>query len=246
MEKQNFMWDYLLNRYTDAVSEVAVKSKLWQRRSVLFLLVAYSLDLAWKLANWHEVFSGVAWWGIALGLVVRFTFMGFMLYAYLRLKNVPQEPPVVTKAIKDAAVRSMRIMHIVMLGAIVSYVFVAERLPRPTSDAPALIVQSFSFLAILMVVIAFSFRRKLLPSAIEKLRRDPGDGTALGRWRMANILSMVLTMSVALYGFALRTMGGNRRVVWPFLVASVILMLLWRPRLDDGTSGTDASISPSI
>jgi hypothetical protein len=59
------------------------------------------------------------------------------------------------------------------------------------------------------MTIAYSYRTRLLPSAIEKLRRDPGDGTAHGSWRMANVLSLVLTMSVALYGFALRTIGGK-------------------------------------
>jgi hypothetical protein len=205
----------------------------------LFLLLAYSLDLAWKLVHWRKAFGGVPLWGIALGLTVRFAFMGFILALYLRLKRVPQEPLTITRATKNALVRSTRIMHIVMLAAIVGYIFLAERMPRPTSDAPAVLVETFSILATLMVVIALGFRRKLLPSAIEELRRDAGDATALGRWRMANILSMALTMSVALYGFVLRTMGGNRRVVWPFFIASVTLMLLWRPRLDEGTSDTD-------
>jgi hypothetical protein len=49
---------------------------------------------------------------------------------------------------------------------------------------------------------------------------------------MANILSMVLTMTVALFGFALRMVGSSREVAWPFFIASIILMLLWRPRLD--------------
>jgi hypothetical protein len=221
-----------------------MKSRLWQQRAVLFLLLAYFLDLAWKLAHWYEAFGGVALWGIALGLTVRFAFMGFIFSVYLRLKRAPQKPPAITRATKNASVRSMRIIHILLLAAIMSYILVAERLPRPTSDAPAVIIESFLILAILDVVIAFGFRRKLLPSAIEKLQRDAGDATALGRWRMANILSMVLAMSVALYGFALRTMGGNRRVVWPFFIASVTLMLLWRPRLNEGTNGTGSSPPP--
>jgi hypothetical protein len=221
-----------------------MKSRLWQQREALFLLLAYALDLAWKLAHWHDAFGGVPLWGIALGLTVRFAFMGFILALYLRLKRGPQEPLTITRATKNALVRSMRIMHIVMLAVIVGYIVVAERLPRPTSDASAVLVESFSILAASMVVIAFGFRSKLLPSAIEELRRDAGDATALGRWRMANILSMALTMSVALYGFVLRSMGGNRRVVWPFFIASVALMLLWRPRLDEEISGTDPMPPP--
>src|SRR5579872_5137703 len=90
----------------------------WQKRAVLFLLIVYSLDLVWKLASWNEAFNGVPWWGIALGLAVRFVIMGFILSLYLRLKKVPQEPPVITNAMINASVRSMRVMHLVLLGVI--------------------------------------------------------------------------------------------------------------------------------
>jgi hypothetical protein len=216
-------------------------SRRWQQRAALFLFIVYSLDLAWKLANWRESFGGVPLWGIALGLTFRFAFMGFILSMYLRLRRVPQEPPLITKAVKHASVRSIRLFHVILIVAIVGYISLAEWLPRPTANAPALIVESFSVLAILMVAVAFGFRRKLLPSAIEKLRCDAGDATPLGRWRMANVLSMSLVMSVALCGFVLRILGGDRRVVWPFFLVSVTLMLLWRPRLDEGASSTDTS-----
>jgi uncharacterized membrane protein len=237
------VWDYPLNRIV-GVAEITMKFRLWQKRSALFLLVAYTVDLVWKVANWHDVFGDVAWWGIALGLTIRFAFMGLLLFLYLRLRKVPQEPPVVTVAATSASLRSMRIIHIIMLAAIVSYLFLAERLPKPGADVPPVIVESFSVLAILMVVIAVACRRKLLPPAVENLRRDPTDGTALGRWRMANILSFVLSMAIALYGLALRALGGDRRVVWPFFIASLILMLLWAPRLDRGVSDAETSSPP--
>jgi hypothetical protein len=53
----------LPNRNVDAASEVAMKSRVWQKRVALLLLILYSIDLSWKLANWRETFSGVAWWG---------------------------------------------------------------------------------------------------------------------------------------------------------------------------------------
>jgi hypothetical protein len=53
----------LPNRNVDAASEVAMKSRVWQKRVALLLQVLYSIDLSWKLANWRETFSGVAWWG---------------------------------------------------------------------------------------------------------------------------------------------------------------------------------------
>jgi hypothetical protein len=62
-------------------------SKTAQRRSILFLSVFYSLDLVWKLFHWRELSSGVPWWGIAVGLAVRFAFMGFMVAVYLRMRK---------------------------------------------------------------------------------------------------------------------------------------------------------------
>jgi hypothetical protein len=62
-------------------------SKTAQRRATLFLLVFYSLDLVWKLFHWHELSSGVPWWGIAVGLTVRFAFMWFMIAVYLRMRK---------------------------------------------------------------------------------------------------------------------------------------------------------------
>jgi hypothetical protein len=217
-------------------------SKAWQRRAALFLLLVYCLDLAWKLAHWREFFSGIAWWGIALGFTVRFAFMGFILSLYLRLRNAPPEPTAVTRETKNTSVRFMRIVHIVLLLAIASYAFVAEWLIRPSADAPVWLVGSFCFMAALMVLAAFGFRRKLLPAALNALQHDPSDPAALGRWRAANLVSMILAVSVSLIGVALRVSGGSRRVVWPFFIVSALLMLWWRPRLDD--SGSSSGITP--
>ena len=68
--------------------------------------------------------GGVEGWGDVLGLTV-------FILAYLQLKKAPQEPPVVTKVLKNASVRTMRIIHAVFLATIVGHIFVAERVPRP-------------------------------------------------------------------------------------------------------------------
>jgi hypothetical protein len=131
----------------------------------------------------------------------------------------------------------MRLVHLIMLAAIPVYIYTAEVLPKQTADLPANFATVFSILAGLEVAAAFFFRQRMLPSALETMRSNPEDATALGRWRAANVLSMVLALSVALYGFVLRFMGESRLVAWPFFLASIILMGLWRPRLEEETSG---------
>jgi hypothetical protein len=135
----------------------------------------------------------------------------------------------------------MRLVHVIMLAAIVGHLYTAEVLPKHAADLPVTFVASLSIMAALEVAIAFFFRQRMLPSALETMRSNPEDATALGRWRAANILSMVFAPSVSLLGFVLRFLGGSRPVAWLFFLASIILMWLWRPRLEEGVSGADSS-----
>jgi len=63
-----------------------MKPKTWEK-VLLLLLVVYCLDLVWKLAHWGELSEGVAWWGIALGLTVRFAFMGGLVFLLIRMRR---------------------------------------------------------------------------------------------------------------------------------------------------------------
>jgi hypothetical protein len=69
----------------NAANILAVKSLKWQKPLMLFLLVAYSINLAWEFTHWHEVFFHASRWGIALGLVLRFVFLSLGIFYYLRL-----------------------------------------------------------------------------------------------------------------------------------------------------------------
>jgi hypothetical protein len=83
-----------------------------------------------------------------------------------------------------------------------------------------------------MIFIALVVRSRMVTPAQEKLRVQTDDGGALKRWRIGSLISLVLVESVALYGFALRVMGGTRSHTWPFYLAAILIMLMWTPRLD--------------
>jgi hypothetical protein len=138
----------------------------------------------------------------------------------------------------------MRTMHVILLAAIFGYAYVAEMMLNPTTVVSLLIVKSFSILAIVDGIIAFVIRRRLLRKAMDGLQRDPGDAAALAQWRKANVFAMVMAVSVSLYGFALRFMGVSRLVAAPLFVGAIILMWLWRPRLDEGIGGANTSPPP--
>lgn len=143
-----------------------------------------------------------------------------------------QEQPAVTKLTPAAALRSMRIVHLVLSGAIAMYIYSAQFVLRPTSEAAdPVMVKGFVVLCIAGIVINFWVRKRQLGPAMEGIRR--GDPTGLKRWQKVNIRSWVLALSVALFGFALRMTGGGTKVTLPFFLAGLALMWVWRPRLDD-------------
>jgi hypothetical protein len=117
--------------------------------------------------------------------------------------NTTQTTSRVDTAMKDASIRSMRILHVVFLAAIVGYLYVAERIFVHTKPVPIVIPEAFALVSAAVIIIALVFRRRLLAPAIEALRHDGKDATALAQWRSANTLSMILAMSVSLDGLAL-------------------------------------------
>jgi F0F1-type ATP synthase membrane subunit c/vacuolar-type H+-ATPase subunit K len=145
---------------------------------------------------------------------------------------------------KDAQLREMRIMHLVLIAAILSYAYVAEVIINPTTELKPVLLKAFLVLALADIAIAFFVRRRILRKATEGLRRNSSDPSALAEWRKGNVLGMVMAVSVGLYGLALRFMGASRPVSVPFYVAAVILMILWRPRLEEGVSESNASPPP--
>lgn len=168
-----------------------------------------------------------------MALTVRFAFMGFLLYTFLRLRK--SSPSLIAAGMAANQFRSIRIVHRIMLVGVVLYAFTAERLAMPPSRLSLPMALGLGIVAIVVAAIAFGYRMKLLPSAIEALRRNPQDVQALYRWRQAHIVTMVLLVSVALFGFVLRFMGGSFWVALPFYFASISLLLLWAPNEAEGT-----------
>ena len=59
-------------------------------RLALGLLIAYCLDLAWKVAHWRGLSRGVDlnWRLLTLALTVRFAYMGFLLFVFIRARRL--------------------------------------------------------------------------------------------------------------------------------------------------------------
>jgi hypothetical protein len=156
------------------------------------------------------------------------------------------EPSALSEAVmmdtRESQFRAVRIMHRTMLAAVILYAFTAERLARPSDDLPAPMLIGLGVTAAVTALVAFGYQKKL-PSAIAALRRDPQDAQAVLRWRQAHIVTMILLVSVALFGFTLRFLGGSFWIALPFYAASFLLLLLWAPRPIVDAIGSDGSSS---
>ena len=136
-----------------------------------------------------------------------------------------------------ANLKQMRVIHVTLVVAVFLYALTAEQIIRranaATRNTPsATLLGGITFVAGLDGLVAYYFRRTKLEAALDKLRRNRNDQDALKQWRFATLLSLVLALSVGLYGFALRFLGASRRVSWSFSLAALILMLLWRPKIE--------------
>jgi hypothetical protein len=64
-----------------------MKGLFTPKNAALLLLIAYCLDLFWKLINWNDFTRGTPWWALTLALTVRFAFMAGLAWLYLRYKK---------------------------------------------------------------------------------------------------------------------------------------------------------------
>jgi uncharacterized membrane protein len=130
----------------------------------------------------------------------------------------------------------MQFLHAVFLFAVFLIAFQSEQLARNRTETgiSSVFLGALVFLSVADALLAYYFRRKKLFPALEQLRRDPNDETALKDWRSANILNFVFTFSITLDGLVTRVLGGSRNVSWAFFLAALVLLAIWRPQLNAG------------
>lgn len=128
--------------------------------------------------------------------------------------------------------RQIRILHAVMLFTMFLYAIVGEKMGPPPSPLQPTFYRAFVVLAAILVGVTLMVRSRILAPAIVALKARPEDPVAWARWRVGNIVTFVLCESVALFGFALRMLGGKFPASLPFYAAAILLMLIWAPRVD--------------
>jgi len=128
-----------------------------------------------------------------------------------------------------AQIRALQITHTIFLVSVGVYACLGEFLGPKVREVPPVLQMGFAVCAALSVAAALIARRSMTMSALEVLRADPDNSQALQRWRGGQLASMVLFVSVALCGFALRFLGVALVRVIPFYLASALLLIWFRP-----------------
>ena len=125
----------------------------------------------------------------------------------------------------------LNMIRAAMLMAIVVYMFIGEKIAVGRSPGSTIVFQAVAAVSVMTVVSLFILRRIMVLPALATLRNSPADVQALGRWRAGYIVSYALCEAVALYGFVLRVLGFPFSQVVLFYVASLGLLLYYRPQL---------------
>lgn len=137
----------------------------------------------------------------------------------------------------DLRMRTARIIHIAFLLSVPVFAVVGEfagGLADPGEVENFAVIRLVFFVACATAaLIGFQFRARMIPAAIDALRRNPGATDASQRWGSGHIISYALAEAVAACGFALRFLGGTLFESLPFYVVAFGLLLAWMPRRPD-------------
>lgn len=130
------------------------------------------------------------------------------------------------------AVRVVRFLHWIFFITIPMYAGAGELVGHRSAEPEKIFHGVLIAVALMNVGIAQIFGRRMVTAAEETLALNASDEAALARWRGGHLLTYVLCESVALFGLALRMLGGTALEAAPFYVLAIVLLLLWRPQAE--------------
>ncbi len=136
----------------------------------------------------------------------------------------------------EATLRLLRVVWAFLVCSIFVYVLVGERVPH--SSSPSIVVLAvIAFLCVANVSAIFIFRRMMVDKAAAALGTQSDEPNALARWRAGSIITLALSESVALLGFAARMLGFSFSQVVMFYLAGLLLMMFLLPRKPERALG---------
>ncbi len=127
--------------------------------------------------------------------------------------------------------RSMRLIYAVLLVALAAYIYLPEWLhPHPSTSPDRIMLYAIMGMAVANVVVIFVMRRVLISPVETILVSDRENKAAQARWRVGQITTFALCLSVGLFGMMLRFIGFTLTEVLPLYLLSIALLLYFYPR----------------
>jgi hypothetical protein len=149
-------------------------------------------------------------------------------YALADFERGVMAPPAQTT---EGTLRSLRILHFVLLVSMGLYVYVLRIIPAPPPrEIKPIILPSMTLYAAALLAVAFVLRWKRIQPAFETLRSRPADQQSLQGWRVGSIVGADMAESIAVIGFAIHLLGATVAQTAAFFVVGIASMLFWWPR----------------
>jgi hypothetical protein len=124
----------------------------------------------------------------------------------------------------------LRSIHFAFVITCFLYIGILIYLKLPEKQVSTIFPLALGFVTVSTLSVGQTLRRKLVIAPAAALVSDPENTTILQRWRTGNIVSFVFAESIMLYGVVLKFMGARWNIAAIFLVARLLLQLLWAPR----------------
>jgi len=134
--------------------------------------------------------------------------------------------------------RTLRAVQWMLLASIVLSVIAGRTIAPGARPATPALSYLFSTIAVAIVGVVFVVRRSLVLRAAESLAQRPDDSVSLRHWQTGHIATYALCEMLALFGLALRVVGGKPQQSLLFYIGGFVLLLFFRPRAPVSTPST--------
>jgi hypothetical protein len=146
--------------------------------------------------------------------------------------------------LRQKSSRDMRIIHMAFVVTWFLFLFMVQVVLQPSVHSlDSMTLGAIALAALSSIATGWALRNRNLAAALETLARQPGDPSALARWRTANILSFTFAETATLFGLLLKVLGASWAIAGWFFAGGLFLLLLWAPRLELPIN-TGASVPP--
>lgn len=139
--------------------------------------------------------------------------------------------------------RVMRIMKYAFVVSILLFLFMAFRIPSNAKHPPQQPIELIIMLLGLVNIILGWNGRSILARLAQANTSSPNRPTPLNQWFAANIFSLAMMESCALFALVLHLLGSSTKLVGILFACALLALLFWTPGAPPTTENIGGAIS---